>query len=231
MRSLRITALAAIVLGLSALGWAAALDSQEPPSLPRTETSTTYQIRATPTSTTLVPREPSTAGSHVESTPTTMPYDGVVSRLKLPKFGVDSAVEYIGILPNNQLDVPKDPLKTGWYDIYDKPGFPGNAVFSAHVDYFPDIIGPFNKLSYSEIGDTIIVTMEDGREYRYKVILVARYNVDTIPMGDIVWPPDRPAEGEWITLITCGGQFRQTSESGAGEYLQRDVVVAERDYS
>lgn len=34
----------------------------------------------------------------------------------------------------------------------------------------------------------------------------------------------------WITLITCGGRFRALNPdgSGPGEYLDRDVVIAER---
>lgn len=230
MHVFRFSALFLLMAGLAVFAWSFATGPAVTDSRPGAPgTPETYEIRARPRDTAAVIPTPSPT---LDADPTvTSPYDGRVSRLKLPKFKVDSVVEYIGILPNNQLDVPKDPLQTGWYEIYDKPGFPGNAVFSAHVDYFPDIIGPFNKLAYSEIGDTVIVTMEDGREYRYKVILVARYNVDTIPMGDIVWPPDRPATAEWVTLITCGGEFKQTSENGAGEYLQRDVVVAERDYS
>lgn len=230
MRVYRFSALFLLMAGLAVFAWSfatgpAATDSRAGPA----GTPETYEIRARPRDTVAV--TPTASLGPDADTTTFGAYDGRVSRLKLPKFGVDSVVEYIGILPNNQLDVPKDPRQTGWYEIYDKPGFPGNAVFSAHVDYFPDIIGPFNKLSQSDIGDTVIVTMEDGREYRYKVIFVARYNVDTIPMGDIVWPQDRPATAEWVTLITCGGEFRPTSVSGAGEYLQRDVVVAEREYS
>ncbi|KAA0231985.1 class F sortase [bacterium] len=132
------------------------------------------------------------------------------------------------MLPSNQLDTPHDPLKTGWYYIYDKPGFRGTAVFSAHVDYYPNIIGPFNKLKNSEIGDDIVVVMENGLEYKYRVIRKERYDVATIPMGDLIWPTNKPADTEWVTLITCGGEFRSATPGGPGEYLHRDVVVAER---
>ena len=75
--------------------------------------------------------------------------------------------------------------------------------------------------------------MDDGREYVYEVFLQRRYEVSTIPMGDLIRPhqaedPEllRPASEEWITLITCGGDFVVTTEHGAGRYLQRDVVIA-----
>jgi hypothetical protein len=68
--------------------------------------------------------------------------------------------------------------------------------------------------------------MEDGTRYIYEVVRYTQYDAKTIPMGDVIWPQDRPQGEEWITLITCGGTFVRTSEQGWGEYLHRDVVVA-----
>jgi len=162
--------------------------------------------------------------------PTETPYAGAVARLEIPRFDVDSAIENIGLIPGqNQLDVPKNPLNTGWYEIYDRPGSGGNAVFSAHVDYFPNIMGPFYNLHQLEAGDEVVVVMDNGTEYRYRLIRKTRYEEQTIPMGELIWPPDRPAGSEWVTLITCGGRFRANQGgNGAGQYLDRDVVVAER---
>lgn len=181
---------------------------------------------ATPTQATVAPSSTATTAPSATATPT--PFDGQVARMKIPRFEVDSKIESIGLLPNNQLDTPHDPYNTGWYNIYDKPGFRGNAVFSAHVDYYPNIRGPFFRLFQSELGDDITVVMENGLEYKYRVIRKERYDVATIPMGELIWPTNRPAGNEWITLITCGGRFLPTQPNGAGEYLDRDVVVAER---
>ncbi|MEX2081030.1 MAG: class F sortase, partial [Dehalococcoidia bacterium] len=160
---------------------------------------------------------------------TPMPYDGAVMRLKIPRFEVDSLIENIGILPNGYLDTPHDPYNTGWYDIYDKPGFGGNAVFAAHVDYYPRIRGPFYDLDEMNAGDQVVIQMEDGREYIYEVISKVRYPEAEIPMGLIIDAPERPPDQEWITLITCGGRFRPNNGvSGPGHYLDRDVVVAMR---
>ena len=71
--------------------------------------------------------------------------------------------------------------------------------------------------------------MANGQEYRYRVFRKQRYDVTTIPMGDLISAPEKPAGAEWITLITCGGRFRAYLDGGGpGEYLDRDVVVAER---
>ena len=71
--------------------------------------------------------------------------------------------------------------------------------------------------------------MDNGTEYRYRLIRKARYDEQTIPMGELIWPPNRPAGSEWVTLITCGGRFQAyEGGNGVGQYLDRDVVVAER---
>lgn len=233
MQTLRTLALFMFVagLGLLVIGFVYSANS-DADNEPSDSDAETFEIVAPPTRTPTPPRETPTPLPPDAPTPTATPapYDGAIARLKIPKFGVDSAVETIGYLAGteNQLDTPHNPHNTGWYDLYDKPGFNGNAVFSAHVDYYPDILGPFNKLSQSEIGDEIIVTMDNGLEYHYRVIKIARYDVTNIPMGDLVWPSTKPAEADWITLITCGGEFRASRPGGPGEYLQRDVVVAER---
>ncbi len=163
-------------------------------------------------------------------TPTPAPYDGSVASMKIPRFGVDSAIEAIGLRPGvNELDVPQNPYNTGWYHIYAKPGFGRNAVFSAHVDYYPNIKGPFFNLAKIDLGDDIIVTMENGLAYEYEVITKVRYRVEDNPMGQLIDAPSRPEGKEWITLITCGGDFvPYNGYSGPGFYLHRDVVVAQR---
>jgi len=157
------------------------------------------------------------------------PPDGVaIAAMSLPAHGVSAAVESLGILPSNELDNPHNPHNVGWYWPYDFPGGPGNAVFSGHVDYYPNILGPFYNVKNMGPGDPITITLTDGTQIGYEVIRNTRYSVYSIPMGEVIWPSDRPRDDEWITLITCGGEFRATTSYGAGEYLDRDVVVARR---
>lgn len=167
--------------------------------------------------------------------PTPDPYDGELAAMRIPALGVDAAIESIGTVPGrNQLASP-GPHTVGWYHIYDKPGFGTSSLYSAHRDYFPNIKGPFYALTDLGDGDEIIVVMDDGREYVYEVFLQRRYPVDDLPMRDLISPdsaddPDlrRPAGEEWITLITCGGEFVVTAERGSGIYLHRDIVIARR---
>ena len=147
--------------------------------------------------------------------------------MKIPSIGVDSPIEEIGLF-DNQLDVPKDANRSiGWYYIYPRPGEGKNAVFAAHKNFnFKD--GPFARLDRVKPGDEVTVEMEGGPTYVYRVIFYQRYNVDTIPTGDLIAAPQRPASAEWVTLITCGGLFQATQPNGLGHYLERDVVIAQR---
>lgn len=178
-------------------------------------------------------------------TPTPIPYDGSLAKFQIPEFNVDASVEAIGVNANNQMEVPTNPRDVGWYNTWSKPGFDGNAIFSAHVNYYglaPNLM-PFNKLADMKPGDEIDIVMDNGLTYKYAFIGRYVYDVNNIPMGDIIngkfadpqgkqLTVERPAGQQWITLITCddGGPFVYVNggNSGPVEYLQRTIVVAKR---
>ena len=197
---------------------------QTPSAEGEQERVATATATATPTA---APTQPATPTA--ESTP----YDGKLALMRIPSLGVEAPIEAIGLIPGeNKLDVPL-PRNVGWYDIYDKPGFGTSALFSAHKDWHPDIRGPFYALTELEPGDLVIVVMDDGREYVYEVFFQQRYVTGDMPMADLISPHEaeneellRPAEEEWVTLITCGGDFIPTEPDGAGYYVHRDVVIA-----
>lgn len=227
MRTVKALALLSFFSGLVVLGWAVAASGGGAPAEPAAFAP--FDV-ATSTATVAAPTRSPTPLPEATPTPTPEPFAGNVLRFRIPRFDVDAEMENLGLIPGeNQLDIPKDPLKVGWYEIYDRPGWLGNAVFSAHVDYWPDIKGPFFDLARLDPGDEVVVVMANGQEYRYRVFRKQRYDVTTIPMGDLISAPEKPDGAEWITLITCGGRFRAYLDGdGAGEYLDRDVVVAER---
>lgn len=225
MRVLPYCAIFVFVAGLTLLLVGAATNRNEPePAV----SAAPFDFRFTP----LPTQNPtSTAAGTPEAspspTPTSTPFSGPIARMKIAAIGADHPVEEIGIT-NNQLDTPTDANGSiGWYYIYDRPGHGGNAVFSAHKNYnFQD--GPFARLDKVNPGDSIIIEMKHGPEYAYEVIFYQRYDVESIPMGELIEAPQKPPGSEWITLITCGGRFQATEESGLGHYLERDVVIAAR---
>ncbi len=210
--SLGVLALSALilVLGVACSGGDGNEDDETPTASAAAETAT-----PSATATNTPPPTP---------TATATPFDGKVARLKIPRFNVDAPIEELAINARGELDTPKDTNRTvGWYHIYDKPGFGGNALFSAHV-YYHSIPAPFVNLARSVAGDKIAITMEDGTEYNYEVISNKRYHRDQMDMGAIIWPKEKADYDEWVTLITCGGELDSTGQ----EYISRDVVVAKR---
>ncbi len=221
MRVLPYIAIFTFVAGLSLLVAGFAFSNDEPGAA-SPEPVATFDLRPTVADTpTPLPTDVPTP------TPTPLPFDGPLARMVAPSVGIDHAIEEIGIT-NNQLDTPKDAVnKVGWYYIYPKPGHGKNAVFAAHVNYnFKN--GPFANLAKIKAGDKITVQMDGGPAYTYEVIFYQRYDVATMPTGDLITAPTRPENEEWITLITCGGRFQETQPNGLGEYLDRDVVIARR---
>ncbi len=152
---------------------------------------------------------------------------GPVRRFFMPRFEVDSPIEVLSITPSNELPTPNDAMyRVGWYTDFGQPGAGGNSVFSAH-ETWNHYQAPFFHLAKAELGDEVAIDMADGRRLVYSVISNTRYEVTSIPMAAILWPPQRGAD-EWITLITCGGRIVYDERTGFGEYLDRDVVVARR---
>jgi sortase (surface protein transpeptidase) len=207
-----LTGLAMLAAGIACSGGD---DKQQLTAAPTPEPTATATATATNTAT-------ATPTSTPTATPT--PFNGKVARMKIPNLKVDAPIEELAVNSRNEMETPRDTNRSvGWYYIWDRPGWGGNAVFSAHV-YYHSIPAPFQKLAASKAGDEISVVMDNGAEYQYRVISNKRYHRDTIPMGDIIWPKEKPKESEWITLITCGGELDSTGQ----EYVSRDVIVAER---
>lgn len=234
MRILRNTALLTFVAGLSLLVFGVISAWSDQPDEVPADPPRVFDVVPTATPTRHATATPGGSRTPELETPTPTPFAGQVARMKIPRFGVDAAMESIGVDARNQMEVPADyrnigwydPAKTGWTTVESRPGWGGNSVYAAHVDWYPSMRGPFYDLDQIEQGDQIVVVMENGLEYTYEAVRLTRYTASTMPTGDIIWPPDKPDGEEWITLITCGGTLVRDYPGGPGHYEQRDVVVA-----
>ena len=57
---------------------------------------------------------------------------GLPIRLKIPSIKVDAAIEYVGIAPDGNMDVPKGPDNVAWFEPGTRPGDVGSAVLAGH---------------------------------------------------------------------------------------------------
>lgn len=240
MRLIRLTSLSVFATGLLIAVFAIACSGgdKKEEATPAPDTATTAP------SNTALPTDTATPSPTSIPTATPTPYNGAVARMKIPSLGVDFPIEKLGLIAGqNQLDTPHNELGAiGWYEIPEyprlaKPGFNGNSFFSAHVNYFSNGSyppGPFANLYKIQGGDMITVQMDGGPEYTYQVFATQGFSTapqyvtasrPLIDMGKLIDTPDKPANEEWITLMTCScapGRFAN------GECFDRDVVLAKR---
>ncbi len=237
MRILPYLAVATFIAGVAMLvvGYAYSSNSQPQPAQGNYFTPTPAPPTDTPTP---LPTDAPTP------TPTPPPYDGAIARFEIPKFKVDTGIEALSVLSNNELDTPHNPLNVGWYDstikpsgpyLGAKPGFGKNALFAAHVNYYglPPGKLPFNHLKELQANDEIDVVMDNGLTYKYSVYSIRTFNVSDIKMGELIDAVGLDPNKEWITLVTCTDTgpsvpVNPNDPSGPVEYLNRDVLVAER---
>ena len=130
-----------------------------------------------------------------------------ITRLVVPKIGINAPIVVLGILPDGTMDSPKGPTEVAWYTFSSKPGQVGNVVLAGHLDYINYGAAVFYRLRDLRPGDELRVVLSDGTEVKYSVQTVAEYEEETAPIADIVGRTPNEA----ITLITCAGSFDRSS--------------------
>ena len=132
---------------LLVVGFACGGDDKQPQVTAPASTSTPA---ATATAT-------ATATAIPSPTPSPTPFAGKIARLKVPRFNVDAPIEVVSVNANNEMETPahgRENTDVAWYDSNQKPNIPflgsrpgwdGNAVFSAHVYYISSAVCPTTR--------------------------------------------------------------------------------------
>jgi LPXTG-site transpeptidase (sortase) family protein len=141
----------------------------------------------------------------------------VPERIDLPG-GAYTAVVPVATV-GNELVVPEDPTKVGWWDGSSYVGDPyGSTVIAGHVDAYDRGIGFFFRLWNIKVGERVVLSAGDVRQ-AYKITTVRQVPrtdlVDDAQVFDIGGPPR-------LVLITCAGEFRPDR----GGYSRNLIVVA-----
>lgn len=155
-------------------------------------------------------------------TPTLMPATGpdggapdssAVTRLVIPKMGLDTVVKYVPFSGSTWL-ISGLKQEIAWMGDTSWPGLGGNTALAGHVDLVTGAKGPFWNLKELKSGDEINVYTEKS-VYIYRVreqSVVEDYDLS------VIQPTDKPQ----ITLITC-----TTWDPELHLYLKRLVVYAD----
>jgi sortase (surface protein transpeptidase) len=143
--------------------------------------------------------------------------------LAIPALGLHTSLVRLGVDARQELQVPSDPAKAGWYQGSSAPGSAGAAVIAGHVtwDQKPAV---FFKLGALRPGQRVRVQRADGRTAIFAITKVAQYAKGEFPTARVYRPVDRPE----LRLITCGGRFDADSDAYAANVVAYGTLVATR---
>jgi hypothetical protein len=212
-----VTACVALLVLLVGAGLLRAGLSGDDPAPPRADRSTAHAT-ATETSS----PGPRTVGSRHRGVPDltrglVLPESRPV-RLSIPRLGVTSRLEDLGVDAAGAMEVPGDPARAGWYDRGPAPGSLGPAVVAGHVTW-NGTRAVFYRLATLRRGDLVRVTRTDGRVAVFAVRRVAQFEKTRFPTRAVYGAIDHAG----LRLITCGGTY----DAQRHRYLANVVVFAD----
>lgn len=148
-----------------------------------------------------------------------LPVPAIPRLLSIPDLNVEAIVEDVGLDNENKMDVPKNAMNAGWYNLGVKPGETGNAVMAGHLDKKDGSPAIFYNLTKLKKGDILQVTDNLGQQYRYIVTETKSYALKDFPLQEVFGPNSKAR----LNLITCEGNFNKSSNL----YSHRFVVYSE----
>jgi sortase (surface protein transpeptidase) len=143
---------------------------------------------------------------------------GFPSRFIIPKLGINTSVEHVGLDNTGGMDVPKSFSTVGWYKLGYKVGDNGSAVVSGHYDNYFGGPAVFWNISKLAPGDVISVIDKAGVNHSFKVTDKKVYAFDKFPLKEVFGT----AGASGLNLITCSGEWNKTTKN----YSTRTVVYA-----
>jgi sortase (surface protein transpeptidase) len=206
----------ALLPGLVGACGQAAASVPEPQARVRLALVPTFTPLPPPTATLTPPPSATPTAPYATPTPDEFEAAGLPVRLEIPAIGVDAAVEHVGRMPNNEIDVPKLPADVAWFNESARPGQTGKpAVIAGHLDSRtgPAVFWDLRKLLP---GDELVVTYANGARYVFAVEDKERYFADQLPVQKLLGRNPR----RMLNLITCDGAWDQ----GRASYVQRLAV-------
>lgn len=144
-------------------------------------------------------------------------YRGVPTHLKIPKINVDAKVQFVGLKPSGEMDVPTNSTDVGWFDLGPRPGTKGSAVIAGHLDGEDGKLGVFANLDKLKTGDELSIEDDTGKTIHF---VVRESRIYDSSYAEIVFKPNDSAH---LNLVTCDGTWDGVKKS----YSKRLVVFTD----
>jgi sortase (surface protein transpeptidase) len=141
-------------------------------------------------------------------------------RVEIPAIGVSARVVSLGLQRDRSLEVPTNFATVGWWNGGPKPGEPGPAVLTGHVDSRETGPAVFYRLRELQPGDKVRYIRRDRSVVRFVVQRLEQHPKADFPTAEVYGDTNRPA----LRLITCGGEFNDAT----GHYLDNLIAFAQR---
>jgi hypothetical protein len=218
--------MAAILLGASTAGQAAHGSLLHPV---RAQSSRPAPVQTTTATAT------ATATATVSTSPPAPP--GVPVLISVPSHHLVTTVTAHPFV-NGAVFVPSDPKEVSWTDGEQYAAAPydpnGTILLTSHINFIinnVDVAGAFWDLASYKVGQTVSLTMRDGRTATYRVVRAPQLlHKDWLATHPKFWAqlldptksygfPGKP-HGARLVLVSCGGQLEQvqTPSGPVGDY-------------
>jgi LPXTG-site transpeptidase (sortase) family protein len=149
--------------------------------------------------------------------------DATPLQISIPKIGVDTQIEQVGITKKGNMATPSNFSEVGWYKYGSLPGEMGSAVFAGHVDNGLGLPAVFSRLGELKSGDEIFIFTEKGDQLRFLVLEKKEYDYNAT-----VEKVFTDKSGKFINLITCTGRWLE-SQKTHDKRLVINAVLVEND--
>ncbi len=137
--------------------------------------------------------------------------------IRIPKIGVASALEQLGVDATGRLNPPSDFDLAGWYAGGVVPGDIGPAIIAGHIDS-PSAPAVFARLGELRAGDEVVITTSSGDDLSFRVTGTTESAKSAFPTDAVYSNVPAPE----LRLITCAATF----DSSIGHYTDNLVVFA-----
>lgn len=142
-------------------------------------------------------------------------------RLEIPKIGIDTVIEHVGLTKDGALDVPKGPSNAAWFELSPRPGGVGSSVIDGHFGYKNNRPAVFDNLYKLKKGDKIYVQDSKGGMIAFVVREFRSYDRNE-STSDVFNSSDGTSH---LNLITCAGDWNPIAKT----HSQRLVVFTDRE--